>query len=478
MGGFPWPARHPPCLAARCVTGTPLSRGLEDLYGLLAFLQVRSASGLRYTGSGGVRASPGLWPIAAGAPHPPAPLLRRRPQAAPYSNRHWWHRAVQAPYEAGSRAGACACLPLLASAPPGGVLSEHGTSFHHTGRYFGSLPALHAVPPAARARLLRLLRPALGGLLWRSAKADVAHELGLPPQVRARWGGLAKGWDCPWHSRSKYGPAFADSPSRTCAYNRLPKTCAYNRLPNTCASPPAAPQHHHLTRLQLSAIERHFYRRQHQDCVDRARAALSPQLLAAAAAAAAAQDGVVEEVVEAEPATEAAAAGGGSGGATGGGGGAQGVPPQQPAAAGQPAFEDRALSRREEASLLHPLLRLRQACCHPQASAPARAVCWPAPGSGGLGRRRPAAVARARATCTRRCLTPSPRAPLLQVGGGGIKAVVHQRAPMTMGEVRLEGDRPPRLSGRALGRCKACSLLLRCAWSQRFVEAEACPCRP
>lgn len=25
----------------RCVTGTPLSRGLEDLFGLLAFLQVR-----------------------------------------------------------------------------------------------------------------------------------------------------------------------------------------------------------------------------------------------------------------------------------------------------------------------------------------------------------------------------------------------------------------------------------------------------
>jgi E3 ubiquitin-protein ligase SHPRH len=102
-----------------CVTGTPLSRGLEDLFGLLAFLQ-----------------------------------------AAPYSNRFWWHKAVQQPYEAGSR--------------------------------------------AARARLLALLKPSLGGLLWRSAKADVAHELGLPPQ------------------------------------------------------------HHHLTRLQLSAIERHFYRRQHQ----------------------------------------------------------------------------------------------------------------------------------------------------------------------------------------------------------------------
>lgn len=37
---------------------------------------------------------------------------------------------------------------------------------------------------AARARLLALLKPSLGGLLWRSAKADVAHELGLPPQVQ------------------------------------------------------------------------------------------------------------------------------------------------------------------------------------------------------------------------------------------------------------------------------------------------------
>lgn len=41
-----------------------MSRSLEDIYGLLAFLQ-----------------------------------------ASPYSNRHWWQRAVQQPYEAGSRAG-------------------------------------------------------------------------------------------------------------------------------------------------------------------------------------------------------------------------------------------------------------------------------------------------------------------------------------------------------------------------------------
>lgn len=26
-------------------------------------------------------------------------------QAAPYSNRFWWHKSIQQPYEAGSRAG-------------------------------------------------------------------------------------------------------------------------------------------------------------------------------------------------------------------------------------------------------------------------------------------------------------------------------------------------------------------------------------
>ena len=69
------PACPPHPSSYRCVTGTPLSRGLEDLYGLLAFLQ-----------------------------------------AAPYSNRHWWQRAVQRPYEGGSRAGeGCTHTRLLAS---------------------------------------------------------------------------------------------------------------------------------------------------------------------------------------------------------------------------------------------------------------------------------------------------------------------------------------------------------------------------
>lgn len=51
---------------------------------------------------------------------------------------------------------------------------------------------------------MAVLRPGGGGLMWRTAKADVAAELGLPPQ----------------HAR--------------------------------------------LARLALSAIERHFYNRQHQ----------------------------------------------------------------------------------------------------------------------------------------------------------------------------------------------------------------------
>ncbi len=61
-------------LAARhrwCITGTPLSRGLEDLYGLFYFLK-----------------------------------------AAPLSERFWWNRVCQRPYEAGSPAGSLLFLLL------------------------------------------------------------------------------------------------------------------------------------------------------------------------------------------------------------------------------------------------------------------------------------------------------------------------------------------------------------------------------
>ena len=113
----------------------------------------------------------------------------------------------------------------------------------------------HACLPAGRARLLAWLKPSLGGLLWRTAKADVAHELGLPPQ------------------------------------------------------------HQNTSSLQFSAIERHFYTRQHAECSNRAKSAISAEVLSQAA---------------------------------------------------QGLAEERRLTAAEEKKLLFPLLRLRQACCHPQ----------------------------------------------------------------------------------------------------------------
>ena len=59
---------------------------------------------------------------------------------------------------------------------------------------------------AGKERLLHILSPVCGGLMWRNSMADVADDLGLPPQ------------------------------------------------------------HQRKTDLQLSAIERHFYTRQHQAC--------------------------------------------------------------------------------------------------------------------------------------------------------------------------------------------------------------------
>ncbi|KAK9841676.1 hypothetical protein WJX74_009916 [Apatococcus lobatus] len=100
-----------------------------------------------------------------------------------------------------------------------------------------------------KERLLQILSPVCGGLMWRNSMADVADDLGLPPQ------------------------------------------------------------HQRKTDLQLSAIERHFYTRQHQACAAKARQVLG-QVLASA--------------------------------------------------------PSRRLTPHEEKRLLLPLLRLRQACCHPQ----------------------------------------------------------------------------------------------------------------
>lgn len=65
-----------------CITGTPLSRGLEDLYGLFYFLH-----------------------------------------AAPYSERHFWHAVLQRPYMAGCPAGGL-LWPRLA------VSGSHCMPFH------------------------------------------------------------------------------------------------------------------------------------------------------------------------------------------------------------------------------------------------------------------------------------------------------------------------------------------------------------
>ena len=161
----------------------------------------------------------------------------------PYASRLWWRKLIQEPYEEGSS--------------------------------------------AARARLMMLLRPAVGGLLWRSSKADVKEELGIPPQ------------------------------------------------------------HHHLTNLDFSAIERHFYGRQHQDCVGTVSSALSPEILSAAAAAHASSAVILLDehgnIVHESTTTVTARV--------------------------DFDFQDRPLTQREEQRLLHPLLRLRQACVHPQVGA-------------------------------------------------------------------------------------------------------------
>ena len=74
-------------LAARhrwCITGTPLSRGLEDLYGLMYFLR-----------------------------------------AAPLNQSFWWNRVCQRPYEAGSTAGAALGCTQIADASALCLVPQH-----------------------------------------------------------------------------------------------------------------------------------------------------------------------------------------------------------------------------------------------------------------------------------------------------------------------------------------------------------------
>ena len=111
---------------------------------------------------------------------------------------------------------------------------------------------------AALGRAKKLLQPLKdgGGLLWRTRKQDVARELGLKPQ------------------------------------------------------------HVVVHRLRLSAVERHFYKRQHQECAAAARTALP-----------AAWESLSRHAAN---------------------------------------FKDRPLRPTEANKVLHKLLLLRQACCHPQ----------------------------------------------------------------------------------------------------------------
>eukprot|EP00850_Spirogloea_muscicola_P012812 SM000084S23148 [mRNA] locus=s84:552074:559947:+ [translate_table: standard] len=184
--------------AARwCITGTPVQRSFDDLFGLLRFLR-----------------------------------------AEPFDERRWWTRVLLRPYQDGDK------------------------------------------------RAAQLARALFGELMWRTPKADVASELGLPPQRSV------------------------------------------------------------LSCLRFSAVEAHFYRQQHAECAARAREVLAkvarqkggsrvkrPQVdqsHALRTAAGPAQD------KEALP---------GSGGSGNG---------------------NRALTATEWSKVLGPLLRLRQACCHPQ----------------------------------------------------------------------------------------------------------------
>ena len=177
-----------PAINRWCVTGTPISRGLEDLYGLFAFLRVE-----------------------------------------PFSAKSWWNVLIQNPLE--------------------------------TGENYES----------ALNRLITLLKPSKGGLMWRSSKSDVAGELNLPEQII-----------CP-------------------------------------------------TRLEFSKIERHFYSRQYEKCAGTARQVLKKTGTAS-----------FREVLDMQAQDENVQSADGK------------------------TSEDRLLTKREERKMLLPLLRLRQACVHPQ----------------------------------------------------------------------------------------------------------------
>eukprot|EP00250_Pteridium_aquilinum_P010690 c19568_g2_i1 orf=83-3961(+) len=147
-----------------CITGTPIQRSLDDLQGLLSFLDLQ-----------------------------------------PFCDSFWWTRILKEPYEKND---------------------------------FGAMNFTH--------HYLRMF-------MWRSSKAHVSHELGLPSQEEL------------------------------------------------------------LTWLTFSPIEAHFYRRQHDRCAKKTLEVMSGSITMK-----------------------------------------------------KPCDEDRTLTHAEAAKIMHPLLSLRQACCHPQ----------------------------------------------------------------------------------------------------------------
>lgn len=103
------------------------------------------------------------------------------------------------------------------------------------------------------------------------------------------------------------------------------------------------PQHTHQTHLRLSDIERHWYNRAHADCAATAQKYLPAQVMSSAAVACTQGDAAL---VESSP----------------------NVHHQHQQQQLQDVQEElkRPLTHTEQKRLLQPLLRLRQACCHPQ----------------------------------------------------------------------------------------------------------------
>jgi hypothetical protein len=153
------PSFFPSCLPAILLSGTPISRGLEDLWGLLSCLAAQPWA-----------SSPWWWataiaePLRHGQAHGKAWLLNlncslhhcdrlgpRLPKVPVMAYLHF-QRSDSTP--------ACGCLDVCAN----------------------PLVTAAAAAAAGLETLLQLMAPARGGLLWRSAKADVLGEMGLPAQ--------------------------------------------------------------------------------------------------------------------------------------------------------------------------------------------------------------------------------------------------------------------------------------------------------